>query len=146
MRVLLWILLGTELLGAQAPVLQPKTDLRALSSLRKREEKCEELVNWLAPAKASGQQRGAYGLDVRAVLDVFRDETLVALLGKRYDQLDTRARTEVYEKEIEACVTMVPGKAERLGLRLRGGGGAGGVMQAFYQQLGDFREVLGQAF
>ena len=89
---------------AAAPAIPERSTLPSLSSARGDEEKCDVLLKWLETAKASAppSRVGTTMLPAEEIA-VFRDDNMLAVFGRRYDDLDNRQRIDLMEKVVGKC-------------------------------------------
>jgi hypothetical protein len=87
---------------AKAPVLKPQSTLSSLSSASGTRARCDALLRWLESGSAPGG-RSAAGL-----LDVFRDEHMLAVFGRVYDQDGGAWHREAYESAMAPCLGLRP--------------------------------------
>lgn len=116
----------------------------SLSSARKAEEKCDVLLKWLEGGKVDSGPAQAPNYRYRAqpnFLRIFRDEAMIAVFGMPYDKTENRWRMDLYEDTISRCIgTSRNTRVTALDvMRQRG-------MQRYWEQFGQYRQVLDQAF
>ena len=89
--------------SAAVPAIPERSTLPSLASAKGDEEKCDVLLKWLETAKASAPpSRGGTMLPAEEIA-VFRDDSMLAVFGRRYDDLDNRQRIDLMEKVVGKC-------------------------------------------
>jgi hypothetical protein len=127
--------------ASSPPVLDRRSELRSLSSVRTTEDKCEVLLSWLESSKiGTGRAPMNRYRPNPELLGIFRDEPMVAVFGTRYDETENRWRMQLHEDVMSRCLGQMP--TRRSGLRYRPSQALLRYRQAFQQ----YRTVLGQAF
>lgn len=86
---------------AKAPVLRPQSTLTSLANASGTRARCDVLLRWLDSGSATPALRGA-------TLDVFRDEQMLAVFGRTYDQDGGSWHQETYQSTIAPCLGLRP--------------------------------------
>ncbi len=89
--------------GSPPPVLPLRSSLPSLSSAHGEQAKCDILFRWLELGKAIAPGKRAGAALPPQMMDIFRDETMIAVFGKPYDSMENGARIELSEKAFAPC-------------------------------------------
>jgi hypothetical protein len=93
----------TVLSSGSRPVLPISHPLSSLSSAHGQQAKCDVLFSWLELGKVSAVGRRVGAALPPQAMDIFRDDTMIAVFGRPYDALDNGARIEIAEKTFAPC-------------------------------------------
>lgn len=92
-----------EVNPAAEPIVPERSSLPSLASARGSADKCDVLLKWLETGKAAAAPSRYPAMIPPEEMGIFRDGPMLAVFGKRYDDLDNHERIDLMEKVFARC-------------------------------------------